>query len=176
MRHGRQTTEKGNLLLGIPAQDFAAAKPPRIPSVNAFVLFRRRLSLTVSLMDASRIRDLCLALPGVTEHMIWGNDLTFKVAGKMFAHAVLEPAPVWLSFKASPDKFYELTERPNIIPAPYLARAQWVALETRDALPAAELSALIRASYDLVVAKLPKKTRDSLATPKPRRSKPARRK
>jgi predicted DNA-binding protein (MmcQ/YjbR family) len=108
--------------------------------------------------------------------MIWGNDLTFKVAGKMFAHAVLEPAPVWLSFKTSPDKFYELTERLNIIPAPYLARAQWVALETRDALPAAELSALIRESYDLIVAKLPKKSRDSLATAKPRGSRSTRRK
>jgi predicted DNA-binding protein (MmcQ/YjbR family) len=92
----------------------------------------------------------------------------------MFAHAVLEPAPVWLSFKASPDNFYALTERPGIIPAPYLARAQWVALETKDALSSAELTALVRDSYDIIVAKLSKKTRDSLATTRPpssRRSK-----
>ena len=127
-------------------------------------------------MDASWVRDLCLSFPSVTEHMIWGNDLTFKVGGKMFAHAVLEPAPVWLSFKTSPDNFFELTERPNVIPAPYLARAKWIALETKDALSSAELSALIRESYDLVVAKLPKKMRDSLTTAKPRRSKPRRRK
>ena len=127
-------------------------------------------------MDASWVRDLCLSFPSVTEHMIWGNDLTFKVAGKMFAHAVLEPAPVWLSFKTSPDNFFDLTERPNIIPAPYLARAKWIALETKDALSSAELSALIRESYDLVVAKLPKKTRDSLTMKKPGRSKARRRK
>jgi predicted DNA-binding protein (MmcQ/YjbR family) len=127
-------------------------------------------------MDASWVRDLCLSFPFVTEHMIWGNDLTFKVAGKMFAHAVLEPAPVWLSFKTSPENFFELTERPHIIPAPYLARAKWVALETKDALSSAELSALIRESYDLVVAKLPKKTRDSLTMKKPSRSKARRRK
>jgi predicted DNA-binding protein (MmcQ/YjbR family) len=128
-------------------------------------------------MDASWIRDLCLSFPAVTEHVIWGSDLTFKVAGKMFAHSVLEPAPVWLSFKASPDNFYELTERPGIVPAPYLARAQWVALETKDAVSSAELAALVRDSYDIIVAKLPKKTRDSLVTvrrsrsrrPKPRR-------
>ncbi|MDQ1405007.1 MAG: hypothetical protein QOG55_636 [Acidobacteriaceae bacterium] len=123
-------------------------------------------------MDASWIRDLCLSFPTVTEHVIWGSDLTFKVAGKMFAHAVLEPAPVWLSFKASPENFYDLTERPGIIPAPYLARAQWVALETKDALSSAELAALVRDSYDIIVAKLPKKTRDSLLTP--HRSKPSR--
>jgi predicted DNA-binding protein (MmcQ/YjbR family) len=125
-------------------------------------------------MDASWIRDLCLSFPSVTEHMIWGNDLTFKVGGKMFAHAVLEPAPVWLSFKTSAENFFELTERPDIIPAPYLARAKWVALETKDALTSAELSALIREAYDIIVAKLPKKTRDSLPAAKPRRSKPRR--
>lgn len=127
-------------------------------------------------MDASWIRDLCLSLPSVTEHMIWGNDLTFKVGGKMFAHAVLEPAPVWLSFKTSPENFFELTERPGIIPAPYLARAQWVALETKDALSSAELSALIRESYDIIVAKLPKKTCESLIMKKAGRSKARRRK
>jgi len=113
-------------------------------------------------MDAGWIRDLCLSFPAVTEHVIWGSDLTFKVAGKMFAHAVLEPAPVWLSIKASPENFYDLTERPGIIPAPYRARAQWVALETKDALSSPELGAMVRDSYDIIVAKLPKKTRDSL--------------
>src|SRR6202051_114201 len=117
-------------------------------------------------MDASWIRDLCLSFPAVTEHVIWGSDLTFKVAGKMFAHAVLEPAPVWLSFKASPDNFYELTERPGIIPAPYLARAQWVALETKDALSSGELAALVRHAYDILVGNVPRKTRDSLLSPR----------
>ncbi|MDQ1410022.1 MAG: hypothetical protein QOJ41_1757 [Acidobacteriaceae bacterium] len=126
-------------------------------------------------MDASWIRDLCLSFPSVTEHVIWGSDLTFKVAGKMFAHSVLEPAPVWLSFKTSAENFYNLTERPGIIPAPYLARAQWVALETKDALSSAELAGLMRDSYDIIVAKLPKKTRDSLSAKKPLSSKARRR-
>lgn len=85
----------------------------------------------------------------------------------MFAVTPLEPAPVCLSFKASPENFAELTERPNIIPAPYLARAQWVALQTRDALPPVELSLLLRDSYDMIVAKLPKKTREALSSAKP---------
>jgi predicted DNA-binding protein (MmcQ/YjbR family) len=110
------------------------------------------------------VRGVCMQFPAVTEHMIWGNDLTFKVANKMFAHAVLDPGPpVWLSFKTSPENFYQLTERQNIIPAPYLARAQWIALETRDALPTAELASLLREAYDLVVAKLPARTRASLS-------------
>ena len=117
-------------------------------------------------MDASWIRDLCLSFPSATEHVIWGNDLTFKVGGKMFAHAVLEPAPVWLSFKTSPENYFELIERQHIIPAPYLARAKWVALETKDALTSAELSSLLREAYDLIVSKLPRGTRESLSKPK----------
>jgi predicted DNA-binding protein (MmcQ/YjbR family) len=115
-------------------------------------------------MNIDQLRKLCLSFPGATEQTVWEGDLTFKVANKMFAHTVLEVAPVWLSFKSSPENFAELTERQGIIPAPYLARAQWVALETRDALSIEELTGLLRESYDMVVAKLPKKTRELLSS------------
>jgi len=125
-------------------------------------------------MNVDWLRELCLSFPHATEQIQWGSDLLFKVGGKMFAATPLEPAPVCLSFKASPETFAELTERPNIIPAPYLARAQWVALETRDALPAQELTQLLRESYNMVFAKLPKKLRDTLSktTPSPKPSQP----
>jgi len=127
-------------------------------------------------MNVDWLRELCLSFPGATEQIQWGSDLLFKVGGKMFAATPLEPARVCLSFKASPENFAELTERPHVIPAPYLARAQWVALETRDALPQAELARLLRESYDLVFAKLPKKIRESLSASKPLKPKPARKK
>ena len=132
-------------------------------------------------MDVDWLRELCLSFPGATEQIQWGYDLLFKVGGKMFAVTPLEPAPVCLSFKASPESFAELTERPNIIPAPYLARAQWVALQTRDALPPEELARLLRDSYDMVFARLPKKTRDAVSSAKPlarkaRDKKPAKKK
>jgi predicted DNA-binding protein (MmcQ/YjbR family) len=112
--------------------------------------------------DVEWVRKLCLGFANATEQVTWGADLTFRISGKIFAVTVLEPAKVWLSFKCSPENFAELTERAGIVPAPYLARAQWVALETRDALSREELSGLLRASYDLVLGKLPKKTRDAL--------------
>jgi predicted DNA-binding protein (MmcQ/YjbR family) len=118
-------------------------------------------------MNVDWLREICLSFAGATEQIQWGSNLLFKVGGKMFALTPLEPAPVWLSFKASPENFAELTEQPNIIPAPYLARAQWVALETRDALPAQELARLLRDSYEMVFAKLPKKTRQALSSAKP---------
>jgi len=123
-------------------------------------------------MDVEWLRKTCLAFPGATEQLQWGNDLLFKVGGKMFAVTPLEPAPVCLSFKASPEDFAELTERVDIIPAPYLARAQWVALQTRGALPLDELARLLRQSYDMVFAKLPKKARAAVSTSKPAVRKP----
>ena len=76
--------------------------------------------------------------------------------------AALEPGDHWLSFKCSPEEFARLTERAGIVPAPYLARAHWVALETAEALPRTELKRLVRQAYDLVFAKLPKKTQMAL--------------
>ena len=110
-------------------------------------------------MIADWVRAYWLGFPGAEENMQWGNDLVLKVGSKMFAVNCLEPARVCLSFKVTPGEFDELTERPGIIPAPYLARARWIALEDEDALPPAELKRLLRQSYDLVVAGLPKSKR-----------------
>jgi len=114
------------------------------------------------MIDIDWLRNICLPLPGATEQIQWGNDLLFKVGGKMFAIAPLEPAPVCLTFKCSDESFAELTERPKIIPAPYLARAKWVALESPDAMTRGELSELLRTSYELVFAKLPKRAQEEL--------------
>ncbi len=115
-------------------------------------------------MDIDNLRRQCLSFPSATEHVQWGNDLVFKVRGKMFAVTALEPAPVWVSFKVTPENFEELTERPGIIPAPYLARASWIAIESPTILPTPELASLLRGSYDLVVGRLPRKIRESLAS------------
>ena len=114
-------------------------------------------------MNVEWVRELCMSFPHPTEKTTRGHDLTFRVNEKIFAVTVLEPAPVWLCFKCTPETFAELTERMGIVPAPYMARAKWVALETKEALAADELTRLLRESYDLVFAKLPKKTRESLA-------------
>src|SRR5947209_6639275 len=108
------------------------------------------------------VRQHCLSLAHSTETVQWGNDLVFKVGGKMYAVMPLEPAPVALSFKCSPEDFAELVERPGIIPAPYLARAHWVALEAHDAIPRAELKQLLQKAHDIVLSKLPKTTRAAL--------------
>jgi predicted DNA-binding protein (MmcQ/YjbR family) len=117
------------------------------------------------------IRKLCLSLPDTTENMQWGEDLCFKVRGKIFTIVDLSQgnlAPVCL--KCTPEKFGELLEIEGISPAPYVGRYKWVLLASSNLLPSRELEALIRRSYDLVVAKAPKKTAARKKTPTKRRA------
>jgi len=90
-------------------------------------------------MNIDQLRKLCLSFPGTTEQIQWGDNLLFKVGGKMFAVAALEPAAVWMSLKANPENFAELTEKHGIIPAPYLARAKWIAWNHRTLCPPRKL-------------------------------------
>ena len=114
-------------------------------------------------MDLEQIRKHCLSLPHVTERVQWGNDLLFCIGEKIFAVAVLDAKyPTKLSFKCTPEKFAELVEQEGIIPAPYVARYHWVALEDLDALAQRELKELLKTAYQLVHDKLPKKVRDTL--------------
>jgi predicted DNA-binding protein (MmcQ/YjbR family) len=113
-------------------------------------------------MNVEWFRKFCMSLPHSTEEVLWGGDLVFKIGGKMYAVAALDPAAVCMSFKCSPEEFAELVERPGIIPAPYSARYHWVALESEDALPRAEIKRLVKTAYNLVMAKLPTKKQAAL--------------
>ncbi len=108
-------------------------------------------------MNIDWIRKYCLSLPAATEQVQWGNDLIFKVGGKMFAALPLEPGGPWMSFKCSPERFAELIERPGVRPAAYLARAHWVSLEAESALAREEIERLVRQSHGLVVSRLSRK-------------------
>jgi len=122
--------------------------------------------LYLHLMDIESVRQFCLSLPHADEKVQWGNDLLFRIGEKMFAVAALEPSHgVALSFKCTPEKFAELVEQEGIIPAPYMARHHWVGLERFDALPDRELKPLLKTAYQMVLEKLPKKVRASLAAP-----------
>ncbi|HZD95887.1 MAG TPA: MmcQ/YjbR family DNA-binding protein [Candidatus Sulfotelmatobacter sp.] len=69
------------------------------------------------------VRAFCLALPHATEDVQWEHDLLFRIAGKMFCVANLEPglSRTKIAFKCTPAAFAELVEVEGIIPAPYMA-------------------------------------------------------
>lgn len=115
-------------------------------------------------MSYADVKTHCLSLPGATLSIQWGKDRVFKVGGKMFA--VMGPPdmrPHGISFKTSDESFHILTRVKGIVPAPYLARAQWVYLERLNVLSTRELKAYLTRAHTLIVSGLPKKTRPALA-------------
>ncbi|HEV2199875.1 MAG TPA: MmcQ/YjbR family DNA-binding protein [Bryobacteraceae bacterium] len=119
-------------------------------------------------MHVDWVRRYCMSLPHVTEQVQW-ESLVFKIGGRMFALAALEPHEHGIShcmtLKCSAESFAELVERPGIVPAPYLARAHWVALESFDAIARPELERMLSRAYEMVFAKLPKKAQAELRKP-----------
>src|SRR4030095_13417864 len=112
-------------------------------------------------MNLERLRACCMSFPGATEQIQWGDDLVFKVGGKMFAVAATNPAaPYMLSFKCSDEGFAELLEQDGAAPAPYLARAKWVALERFDTLDDRELKSRLRLGDNFVFEEVRDKTRE----------------
>ena len=112
-------------------------------------------------MTLESLRKFCMRFPHVTEDIKWGHDLCFLIGGKMFAVASLDKTEGHcVAFKCTPEEFAELVEVSGIIPAPYMARNHWVMLERFDVLRDAEIEARVRASYEMVKAKL---TRRALA-------------
>lgn len=114
-------------------------------------------------MSVDFIRELCLSLPHVTEEIQWEDRLLFKIGGKMFAVAGLSPVGSRLSVKTTDERFAELIEVPGVIPSPYLARSKWIALERWDTLRRSEIEELVRESYALIFARLPKKKQAELS-------------
>jgi predicted DNA-binding protein (MmcQ/YjbR family) len=78
-------------------------------------------------MNCDTIREFCLAFPRTTEKLQWGDDLCFKIGGKIFAMVGLDNPR--LCFKCTPESFAELIEREDIRPAPYPMGARYSTLE-----------------------------------------------
>ncbi|USQ97326.1 MmcQ/YjbR family DNA-binding protein [Caulobacter sp. RL271] len=105
----------------------------------------------------------CLALPGATLSVQWGDDHVFKVGGKMFAvrgTGVTQGGGI--SFKASDVAFEVLTETGRANPAPYLVRAKWVHFAELSELDADEVTDWVKTAHGLIAAKLTRKVRAEL--------------
>ncbi|HSS96276.1 MAG TPA: MmcQ/YjbR family DNA-binding protein [Terriglobales bacterium] len=117
-------------------------------------------------MNVDSLRRFCLSFPQAKEKLQWGENLCFKVGGKIFAILNLGSVPQSICFKCAPERFEELLEIEGVVPAPYLGRYKWLLLERLDVLRDDELQELLGESYAMVAEKLPKPKR---AVPKKRR-------
>ena len=115
-------------------------------------------------MSPDAFEACCLSLTAATLSVQWGEDRVFKVGGKMFAVAgPIGPATAGgYSFKASDMAYELLVEQGLARPAPYLARAKWVQLLSRDSLPDEDLRAYLGQAHALVAARLTRANRKAL--------------
>ncbi len=108
-------------------------------------------------MNLNKAKEFCRSLPGATEDIKWGDNLVFSVGTKMFAVMDDNDKAKAIALKVDDERFLELTDRPGIIPAPYLARMKWVLVEDLAKLPDAEARAMLKRSHEIIFGKLTKK-------------------
>lgn len=115
-------------------------------------------------MELDKFVKKCLALPGAVEETPFGPDaLVYKVAGKMFALVGDEDGVGRVNLKGDPEKNVALREdHEAIIPGYHMNKRHWNTLVFDGSLPRDLVADLLRESYDLVVASLPKKVREEL--------------
>lgn len=111
-------------------------------------------------MTPEDLRDYCLAKPGAWPDEPWEGDLVAKVHDKIFAFlgggesvgvkagATREEADEWLA---------QYPQDASVMA--YIGRSGWNTLRIGGSIPDDEVREAIDASYDSVVAKLPRKHR-----------------
>ena len=129
--------------------------PRRAPACEIMESGARREPLTWD-----ELLGYCLAKPGAWQDEPWEGDVVVKVGSKIFAFlgagtsvgvkcgATREVADEWLS------RFPV-----DAAVMPYIGRSGWNSLEIGGGIPDEDLRDAIDASYDAVVAKLPRKDR-----------------
>ena len=120
-------------------------------------------------MDAEQLRGTCLSFPGTFEDFPFGPEASvFKVrapggTAKMFALSDLGAPSLSISLKCEPDLAEQLrAAHPEITGAWHMNKAHWNGVDCTGSLPDDLLRDMIEDSYDLVVAALPRKDRESL--------------
>lgn len=132
-------------------------------------------------MTRDSFDTFCASLPATTHIVQWGNASVWKVGGKIFAICSTwgqaqagktkaqagEKKGDRFSFKCSDLSYQILIEQDGLVPAPYLARAKWVAMEKANALSDDELKSYITNAHEIIVGKLTKTLRKELGLNQP---------
>ena len=119
----------------------------------------------VPVMDLLDVIEMCLCLPSAEETTPFGPEvLVYKVGGKMFAATVPEEHPPRINLKCDPERSLELRdEHPGVLPGWHMNKRHWNTVML-DEVPTVLVKELVKHSYYLVVASLPKRLRAELTS------------
>jgi predicted DNA-binding protein (MmcQ/YjbR family) len=113
-------------------------------------------------MTRQELLAYCLAKPGAWQDEPWEDDVVVKVGSKIFAFLGSAPGST-VGLKCGPTREvaneWLLRYPDDASVMAYIGRSGWNTLRAGGAIPDDELREAIDASYDAVVARLPKKDR-----------------
>ena len=114
-------------------------------------------------MNIEEIRNYCLAKPGVTEDMPFGEEtLVFRVGEKLFLLTSLSQSDRF-NVKCDPERAIELREQHSEVqPGYHMNKKHWNTVHTNGSLTRREICYMIDHSYDLVLKSLPKNIREQI--------------
>ncbi|HEV7332551.1 MAG TPA: MmcQ/YjbR family DNA-binding protein [Flavisolibacter sp.] len=116
-------------------------------------------------MNIETLQQYCLSKKGVTEETPFGPDnLVYKVGGKMFLLASLDTIPLQFNAKCDPEEAIQLRDQyPSVLPGYHMNKKHWNTIIVDGSVSDKLLQQWIDASYDLVVASLPKKIKEEIS-------------
>ena len=132
----------------------------------------------------TRLRKLCLALPGTTEVVAWGHP-TFRVGGKIFVgygHKTVEKLGAIINreqtlptigVKVGKVRQKELIRDPRFAYADYVGRFGWVTMELKGRIDWNEIAGLVLTSYRLIAPKKLLAQMDNKPSRRPKKRKSA---
>jgi predicted DNA-binding protein (MmcQ/YjbR family) len=113
-------------------------------------------------MTKAEMLAYCLAKPGAWQDEPWEGDVVAKVGSKIFVFLGSDDAAT-IGLKCGPTRdvanewLARYPEDASVMA--YIGRSGWNSLRIGGAIPDDEILEAVDASYDAVVAKLPKKDR-----------------
>ena len=109
--------------------------------------------------DGEALRSYCLGKPGAWADQPWDGDFVAKVDAKIFAFLGSETVGLKCGADRAEADEWLLQYPDDASVMRYIGRSGWNTLRLGGAIPDDELREAVDASYDTVVAKLPKSRR-----------------
>lgn len=116
-------------------------------------------------MNIEELREYCISKDYTEEGLPFGpTTLVFKVMGKMFALVGLDNEPLSINLKCDPENAIALREEyPCVLPGYHMNKAMWNTVVIDGSVGDTLVKQWIDESYNLVLAGVPKKVRESFS-------------
>jgi hypothetical protein len=154
----------------VPSTERKRRKSPPARPANTGTHSLKRTRSKAEERAVERLREICLALPGVTEKIAWG-ELTWR-AGKIFAqmdthHHGAEHVAVWLPLPPGLQEALIDEDPERFFRPPYVGHKGWVGVRIDGAPDWKVVASIVRDAHAFITAaEAPRRSRSSRREPR----------